>query len=81
MNDDQRRCAAIRNRPASYSGRRGLRKLPRTQEQICRDVRLLSAIHQRHGEGQRNPTEVTVYKLATSLGISNLELLRPLRDE
>ena len=32
-------------------------------------------------KGQRNPTIVTIYELATALGVSHLELLRPLRDK
>jgi len=29
--------------------------------------------------GKRNPTIITVYELATALGVSHLDLLRPLR--
>jgi transcriptional regulator with XRE-family HTH domain len=30
--------------------------------------------------GQRNPTVITVYELATALGVSHLDLLRPSRS-
>ena len=30
-------------------------------------------------QGRRNPTVVTVYELATALGVSHLELMRPRR--
>ena len=29
--------------------------------------------------GKRNPTVITVYELATALGVSHLDLLRPLK--
>jgi transcriptional regulator with XRE-family HTH domain len=29
--------------------------------------------------GKRNPTIITVYELATALGVSHLDILRPLR--
>ena len=32
-------------------------------------------------QGRRNPTVVTVYELASALGVSHVDLLRPLRDE
>jgi transcriptional regulator with XRE-family HTH domain len=32
-------------------------------------------------QGRRNPTVVTLYELASALGVSHMELLRPLRDE
>lgn len=30
--------------------------------------------------GQRNPTVVTLYELATALGVNHMELLRPARE-
>jgi transcriptional regulator with XRE-family HTH domain len=30
-------------------------------------------------QGRRNPTVITLYELAAALGVSHLELLRPLR--
>jgi transcriptional regulator with XRE-family HTH domain len=30
--------------------------------------------------GQRNPTIVTLYELAAALGVSHMELMRPVRD-
>jgi transcriptional regulator with XRE-family HTH domain len=32
-------------------------------------------------QGRRNPTVVTLYELATALGVSHLELLRPRQEE
>ena len=32
-------------------------------------------------QGRRNPTIVTLYELATALGVSHLDLLRPSADE
>jgi transcriptional regulator with XRE-family HTH domain len=32
-------------------------------------------------QGRRNPTVVTLYELATALGVSHLDLLRPSPDE
>jgi len=31
--------------------------------------------------GQRNPTVITVYELATALGVSHMDLLRPSRSQ
>jgi transcriptional regulator with XRE-family HTH domain len=31
-------------------------------------------------QGQRNPTVVTLYELATALGVSHTELVKPTRD-
>lgn len=31
-------------------------------------------------QGRRNPTVVTLYELASALGVSHMELVRPLRD-
>jgi transcriptional regulator with XRE-family HTH domain len=31
-------------------------------------------------QGRRNPTVVTLYELASALGVSHIELVRPLRD-
>ena len=30
--------------------------------------------------GRRNPTVVTLYELATALGVSHMELVRPIRE-
>ena len=32
-------------------------------------------------QGRRNPTVVTLYELATALGVGHLELLRPSQEE
>jgi transcriptional regulator with XRE-family HTH domain len=32
-------------------------------------------------QGHRNPTIVTVYELATALGVSHLDLLRPTKNQ
>ncbi len=31
--------------------------------------------------GRRNPTVVTLYELATALGVSHVELVRPLKEQ
>jgi len=31
--------------------------------------------------GRRNPTVVTLYELATALGVNHVELVRPIRDK
>jgi transcriptional regulator with XRE-family HTH domain len=31
-------------------------------------------------QGRRNPTVVTLYELASALGVSHLDLVRPFRD-
>jgi transcriptional regulator with XRE-family HTH domain len=31
--------------------------------------------------GRRNPTVVTIYELATALGVSHMELVRPIRKK
>ena len=52
-----------------------------TQEQFAE----LSGFSQQYisglEKGQRNPTVVTIYELASALGVSHLELLRPLRGK
>jgi len=52
-----------------------------TQEQLAD----LSGFSQQYisglEQGQRNPTVVTVYELASALGVSYMELLRPRRSE
>jgi transcriptional regulator with XRE-family HTH domain len=32
-------------------------------------------------QGRRNPTVVTLYELASALGVSHMDLIRPFRDE
>jgi transcriptional regulator with XRE-family HTH domain len=32
-------------------------------------------------QGRRNPTVVTLYELASALGVSHMDLVRPIRDE
>ena len=48
-----------------------------TQEQLAE----LSGFSQQYisglEQGQRNPTTVSLYELATALGVSHMELLRP----
>ncbi len=48
-----------------------------TQEQLAE----ISGFSQQYisglEQGRRNPTVVTLYELATALGVSHLELLRP----
>ena len=52
-----------------------------TQEQLAE----ISGFSQQYisglEQGRRNPTVVTLYELATALGVSHLELLRPSPDE
>ena len=52
-----------------------------TQEQFAE----LSGFSQQYisglEKGRRNPSVVTLYELATALGVSHLELLKPLRDD
>jgi transcriptional regulator with XRE-family HTH domain len=51
-----------------------------TQEQLAE----ISGFSQQYisglEQGQRNPTVVTLYELASALGVSHIELVRPLRD-
>ena len=52
-----------------------------TQEQLAE----ISGFSQQYisglEQGRRNPTVVTLYELALALGVSHLELVRPLRAE
>ena len=52
-----------------------------TQEQLAE----LSGFSQRYisglEQGQRNPTIVSLYELATALGVSHMELVRSTEDE
>ena len=52
-----------------------------TQEQLAD----LSGFSQQYisglEQGQRNPTVVSLYELATALGVSHMELVRPTEDE
>jgi transcriptional regulator with XRE-family HTH domain len=52
-----------------------------TQEQFAE----LSGFSQQYisglEKGRRNPTVVTVYELASALGVGHLDLLRPVRDD
>jgi transcriptional regulator with XRE-family HTH domain len=52
-----------------------------TQEQLAE----LSGFSQQYisglEQGQRNPTVVSLYELATALGVSHMELVRPSEDE
>jgi transcriptional regulator with XRE-family HTH domain len=51
-----------------------------TQEQLAE----ISGFSQQYisglEQGRRNPTVVTLYELASALGVSHLELVRPFRD-
>jgi transcriptional regulator with XRE-family HTH domain len=51
-----------------------------TQEQLAE----ISGFSQQYisglEQGRRNPTVVTLYELASALGVSHIELVRPLRD-
>ena len=51
-----------------------------TQEQLAE----ISGFSQQYisglEQGRRNPTVVTLYELASSLGVSHLDLVRPFRD-
>jgi transcriptional regulator with XRE-family HTH domain len=51
-----------------------------TQEQLAE----ISGFSQQYisglERGQRNPTVVTLYELASALGVSHLDLVRPFRD-
>jgi transcriptional regulator with XRE-family HTH domain len=51
-----------------------------TQEQLAE----ISGFSQQYisglEQGRRNPTVVTLYELASALGVTHLELLRPFRD-
>jgi transcriptional regulator with XRE-family HTH domain len=51
-----------------------------TQEQLAE----ISGFSQQYisglEQGRRNPTVVTLYELASALGVSHLDLVRPLRD-
>jgi transcriptional regulator with XRE-family HTH domain len=51
-----------------------------TQEQLAE----ISGFSQQYisglEQGQRNPTVVTLYELASALGVSHLDLVRPFRD-
>jgi transcriptional regulator with XRE-family HTH domain len=52
-----------------------------TQEQLAE----ISGFSQQYisglEQGRRNPTVVTLYELATALGVGHLELLRPSQEE
>jgi transcriptional regulator with XRE-family HTH domain len=52
-----------------------------TQEQLAEvsgfSQQYISGLEQ----GRRNPTVVTLYELATALGVSHMDLLRPSPDE
>jgi transcriptional regulator with XRE-family HTH domain len=52
-----------------------------TQEQLAE----LSGFSQQYlsglEQGRRNPTIVSLYELATALGVSHMELVRPTEDE
>jgi transcriptional regulator with XRE-family HTH domain len=52
-----------------------------TQEQLAE----ISGFSQQYisglEQGRRNPTVVTLYELATALGVSHLDLLRPSPEE
>ena len=52
-----------------------------TQEQLAE----ISGFSQQYisglEQGRRNPTVVTLYELATALGVTHLDLLRPSQDE
>ena len=52
-----------------------------TQEQLAE----LSGFSQQYisglEQGRRNPTVVSLYELATALGVSHMELLHPAEDE
>jgi transcriptional regulator with XRE-family HTH domain len=60
--------------------RRIRRKKGLTQEQLAE----ISGFSQQYisglEQGRRNPTVVTLYELASALGVSHLELVRPFRD-
>lgn len=51
-----------------------------TQEQLAE----ISGFSQQYisglEQGRRNPTVVTLYELASALGVSHLDLVRPFRD-
>jgi hypothetical protein len=46
-----------------------------------RGVGLQPAVHQRPEQRRRNPTVVTLYELATALGVSHMDLVRPSQEE
>jgi transcriptional regulator with XRE-family HTH domain len=48
-----------------------------TQEQLAERSGLSQQYLSGLESGQRNPTVVTIYELATALGVSHLELLKP----
>ena len=60
--------------------RRIRRKKGLTQEQLAE----ISGFSQQYisglEQGRRNPTVVTLYELASALGVSPLDLVRPFRD-
>ncbi|HXE89160.1 MAG TPA: helix-turn-helix transcriptional regulator [Hyphomicrobiaceae bacterium] len=60
--------------------RRIRRKKGLTQEQLAE----ISGFSQQYisglEQGRRNPTVVTLYELASALGVSHLDLVRPFRD-
>ena len=61
--------------------RRIRQKKALTQEQLAE----ISGFSQQYisglEQGRRNPTVVTLYELALALGVSHLELVRPLRAD
>ena len=48
-----------------------------TQEQLAERSGFSQQYLSRLEQGRRNPTVVTLYELATALGVSHVELVRP----
>lgn len=48
-----------------------------TQEQLAERSGFSQQYISRLEQGRRNPTVVTLYELATALGVSHVELVRP----
>jgi transcriptional regulator with XRE-family HTH domain len=51
-----------------------------TQEQLAETSGFSQQYISGLEQGRRNPTVVTLYELASALGVSHLDLVRPFRD-
>jgi transcriptional regulator with XRE-family HTH domain len=69
------------NAPAGETSKRIRRQKGLTQEQLAE----LSGFSQQYisglEQGRRNPTAVSLYELATALGVGHMELMRSAEDE
>jgi len=64
---------------------RNVRRIRRKQGLTQERFAVISGFSQQYisglEQGRRNPTVVTLYELASALGVSHVDLVRPLRGE